>query len=126
MNPKVKKVKQILVAVVILAVFTGFTACEKFGIPPIPFDPNATWSFQKDVQAIFTGEKCTDCHNGTRSPDLRVGKSYNALTKGGYVKAPAETSRLYVKMTSSSHSSRSTDNEKLVVLNWIKQGALNN
>jgi hypothetical protein len=126
MNHKVKTVRKILAAMIVLIAFAGFTSCEKFGIPPIPFDPLATWSFQKDVQAIFTSDKCIDCHNGSRSPDLRAGKSYLALTKGGYVNAPAASSRLYLKITSSSHSSRTTDNEKLIILNWIKQGALNN
>ena len=124
MNPKVKKVRQLLAAVIIFAAAAGFNSCEKFGIPPIPFDPLATWHFQADIQPIFSAN-CTDCHNGTRSPDLRDGKSFNAL-KGVYVATPAENSRLYLKMTSSGHSAKSTDNEKLKVLNWIKQGALNN
>lgn len=124
MNPKVKKVRQSLVAMIILATVIGFASCEKVGILPIPFDPLATWHFQADIQPIFTAN-CIDCHNGTRSPDLRNGKSYNAL-KGVYLNLPAENSRLYLKMTSSSHSPKTTDNEKLKVLNWIKQGALNN
>lgn len=124
MNQKVKKVRHILVAVIMLVAVAGFTSCEKVGILPVPFDPNAPISFKADIQPIFSAN-CVSCHGGTKSPDMRDGKSYNAL-KTVYVTSPAESSRLYSKMTSSGHTSRSTDNEKLKVLNWIKQGAQNN
>ncbi|MBA4322701.1 MAG: hypothetical protein C0408_07780 [Odoribacter sp.] len=124
MNQKVKKLRRSLVAVIILAAVAGFTSCEKFNIPPVVFDPLAIWHFQADIQPIFNAN-CVSCHGGTRSPDLRDGKSYTAL-KTVYVAAPAESSRLYLKMTGSTHISHSTEIEKLKVLNWIKQGALNN
>ena len=127
MNPKAKKVKQSLVAVILLAAFTGFTSCEKYSFLPPAVNPNETWHFQGDIQPIFSA-KCISisCHGGPQAPDLRPGKSYNALTKGGYVNAPAETSRLYVKMNSSEHLPRSTEADRLKVLYWIQQGALNN
>jgi hypothetical protein len=126
MNQKVKKLRQILVAVVILAAVAGFTSCEKYKILPFPFDPNATWSFKNDIQPIFINDKCIDCHNGTRSPDLRQGNAYNSLTNGGYVNAPGVTSRIYVRMNSQDHLSRSSETDRLKVLNWIDQGAKNN
>jgi hypothetical protein len=125
MNQKVKKVKQTLVAVIILAVFTGFTSCEKYTFLPPAVDPNYAWSFAADIQPMFTA-KCVTCHGGVTSPNLTEGKSYNALTKGGYVNAPAETSRLYAKMNSSEHLPRSTEADRLKVLYWIQQGTLNN
>jgi hypothetical protein len=125
MNQKVKKVRQCLVAVIIMAAFAGFTSCEKYKILPTPFDPAAIWSFKADIQPIFNAN-CITCHNGSRSPDLRDGKSYSALSKG-YITAPAEASRLYVHISSNSeHIPRTSDTEKLKILNWIKQGALNN
>jgi len=102
-----------------------FVSCEKYSYEPPAVDPNATWHFQTDIQPIFTAN-CIACHNGSLAPDLRDGKSYLALTKGNYVAKPAESSRLYSKMTSSSHTARSSDTEKLKVLYWINQGALNN
>jgi hypothetical protein len=125
MNQKVKKLRQSLVAVIILTAVAGFTSCEKFRILPQPVDPNAIWSFKTDIQPVFN-EKCVGCHGGTRAPNLSAGKSYDALIQGGYVDAPAETSKLYSKMNSSSHDSRSSDSEKLKVLYWIEQGAKNN
>jgi len=126
MNHKVKMLKQIKVVFIILAAVAGFTSCEKYAILPQPFDANATWSFKNDIEPIFTGDKCTNCHNGAQRPDLRTGYAYNALTKGGYVNAPAETSRLYSHMISSGHTSRSGETDKLKVLYWIRQGAKNN
>ena len=125
MNQKVKKVRQSLVAVIILAAAAGFISCEKYSYAPPAVDPAAPLHFQTDIQPIFTAN-CISCHGGTKSPDLRDGKSYNALTKGGYVNAPAGSSRLYSQMISSSHLSRSTDADKLKVLYWITQGVRNN
>jgi len=125
MNQKVKKLRSTIVAIVVLIAAAGFSSCEKVAVQPIPFDANAKWSFQADIQPIFNAN-CATCHNGSKSPDLRDGKSYSALSKG-YVNTPAESSRLYLKIsTSSSHIPKTTDNEKLMILNWIKQGTLNN
>ena len=123
MDQKAKMFKGLLVVVVLIAA-ASFAACEKIDVQPIPFDASATWHFKTDIQPIFTAN-CITCHNGSRSPDLRDGKSYSALSKG-YVNAPAESSRLYLKITSTDHQPRTSDTQKLMILNWIKQGALNN
>lgn len=125
MNQKLNRIRQILIAFVLLAVITGISSCEKYTYTPPAVDPNATWLFQTNVQPIFTAN-CVTCHGGAKTPDLRDGKSYLALTKGGFVTSPAESSKLYSKMVGSEHSPRSTDAEKLKVLYWITQGALNN
>jgi hypothetical protein len=125
MDQKTKMIKRWLVAIVVVIAAATFSACEKFEVQPIPFDANTTWHFQADIQPIFNAN-CITCHNGSKSPDLRDGKSYSALSKG-YVNSPAESSRLYVKISSSTtHIPRTSDNQKLMILNWIKQGALNN
>lgn len=125
MNQKLNRMKQILVALVLIAAVVGFSSCEKYSYTPPAVDPNTAWSLKTDIQPIFNAN-CIACHGGTTSPDLRDGKSFNALTKGGYVTAPAETSRLYAKMVDGSHESRSTAADKLKVLYWITQGAQNN
>ncbi len=68
------------------------------------------------------------CHNGKiQFPDLRSGKSYASLKSGGYITPPGETSILYHQITTNSaHIPRTTDVQKLEVLYWINQGALNN
>jgi hypothetical protein len=125
MNQKFNRFRQVMIALVFIAAVEGFSSCEKYSYMPPAIDPNATWHFQADIQPIFSAN-CLTCHGAILSPDLRDGKSYLALTKGGYVLLPGESSKLYLQMTSSSHTSRSTDTEKLKVLYWINQGAKNN
>jgi mono/diheme cytochrome c family protein len=124
MNQKLNRMKQILVALVLIAAVEGFSSCEKYSYTPPAVDPNAAWSLKTDIQPIFNAN-CIACHGGTQSPDLRDGKSFTILSKG-FVTAPAESSRLYLKMISGGHESRSTAADKLKVLYWITQGAQNN
>ena len=125
MNQKLKRIRQIFVALVLIAAVEGFSSCEKYSYTERPVDPNTTWHFQADIQPIFDSN-CITCHGGVQAPDLRTGKSYLSLTKGGFVKAPGELSRLYIQMNSSGHSSKSTSSDKFKVLYWINQGSLNN
>jgi mono/diheme cytochrome c family protein len=115
----------ILAVFFFMAAFTGLVSCEEFKVTQPSVDPNAVWSLQTDIQPIFSNN-CITCHGGTRSPDLREGKSFQSLTNGGYVTLPAETSRLYSTMKGNDHISRSTETERLKVLYWITQGAQNN
>jgi hypothetical protein len=118
--------KQLLVALIVIAAIGGLSSCEKYSWMPEKVDPVVPVLFQTEIQPIFSA-KCDDCHTSSRNPDLRDGKSYESLTSGGYVNLPGETSRLYLHMTTSAeHIPRSSDKEKNLVLNWINQGALNN
>jgi hypothetical protein len=108
-----------------IAAVTGLNSCEKYSFNPPAVDPTAEWKLSTDIQPIFNAN-CTSCHNAARYPDLSQGKSYQALTKGGYVTLPGESSKLYTKLTDASHASRTTAVEKLKILYWINQGAKNN
>lgn len=127
MNQKLKRIRQISLALILIAAIVGFSSCEKYSFSPPAVNPNQTWHFQADIQPIFNGI-CITCHNGkTQFPDLRSGKSYASLKSGGYITLPGETSILYHQMTTNSaHIPRSTDAQKIEVLYWINQGALNN
>jgi mono/diheme cytochrome c family protein len=125
MSYKSKKTGKILTSIFLITAFSGLMACEDFKVPQPEVDPSATWSLQTDIQPIFS-DNCVSCHGGSRSPDLREGKSFQSLTNGGYVTLPADASRLYSKMNSADHISRSTETERLKVLYWITQGAQNN
>jgi hypothetical protein len=126
MNHKVRKARVILASAILVIALAGFASCEKFTFTPPAVDPNYAWSLSADIQPIFNAN-CITCHGGTQPPDLRTGKSYNALTKGGYVNLPGETSKLYVQITTNSgHVPKTTDTEKQKILYWINQGAKNN
>jgi hypothetical protein len=125
MTHKVNKIRQVLIAFILLAAVSGFSSCEKYSFNPPAVDPATTWHFKADIQPIFSA-KCVQCHGGVQNPNLSAGKSYEALTKGGFVNLPGVTSRLYLQMNSSSHLPRSTETDRLKVLYWIDQGAQNN
>jgi hypothetical protein len=128
MNEQIKKIGAILTMVIIVAAVAGLSSCESYKIDIPAVDSLATWSFQSDIQPIFTNNCATiSCHGGPQKPDLREGKSYQALTNGLYVTLPADQSPLYKMIsTDTEHLSRATETERLKVLYWIKQGAKNN
>jgi hypothetical protein len=126
MNRKLKRIRQIFIVLILITAVEGFSSCEKYSYTERPVDPNTIWHFQTDIQPIFNGI-CINCHNGVQKPDLRSGKSYQTLTSGGFVKAPGETSILYIQITTNAdHIPRTTSAEKLKILYWINQGALDN
>lgn len=129
MNQEVKKIRRIITAVFLLSAVIGLSSCEKFSFRLPDVDPETTWPLSTEIQPIFNAN-CIKCHNGTQSPDLREGKSFQSLTTGGYVNVsdPA-SSILYTKIEGSTHRSRTpdmTDNDRKKILYWITQGALNN
>jgi len=125
MNKKLKMFRQLMAAFLVLAAIGGLSSCEKYSWIPEKVNPVDTVHFSAVIQPIFTSN-CASCHNQYNLPDLRSGYSWESLTTGGYVDLPGENSKLYKQMTSSSHSSRSTDVDKQHVLIWINQGAHNN
>lgn len=125
MKLKAKMLWSSLPALIIFAGVVLFSSCEKYAYETEVINPVDTVHFQAQIQPIFNGI-CINCHTGGRNPDLRNGYSYNSLTTGGFVNLPAETSRLYRQITSSSHDSYTLPAEKQLILIWIQQGALNN
>jgi hypothetical protein len=125
MNQKVKIAKVSLGVFVILIVIGFMSSCEKYTYTPPTINPNDSVHFATEIQPIFNGI-CINCHNGAVSPDLRDGKSFSSLTTKGMITPPAETSKLYMKVISASHTARTSDIEKQKILVWINQGAHNN
>jgi len=125
MNQRLKMLRQLLAAIIVIAAIVGLSSCEKYTYMPEVVNPTDSVHFQAEIQPIFSSN-CISCHGAIKAPDLRDGHSYNALTQGGYVNLPGETSKLYSKMTGAEHTPRSTDVDKQKVLIWINQGAHNN
>ena len=82
-------------------------------------------SYSADIQPIFDAN-CKACHSGGQSPNLSAGSSYDELTEGGYIDAefPCE-SKLY-QVFSGTHGGRASDEEILMILGWIQDGAEDN
>jgi hypothetical protein len=126
MNDISASFRGVLVSLTLITVIGIFSSCEKYTYSPPEVDPDEEWNLSTDIQPLFNAN-CVTCHGGIVTPDLRSGQSHNSLTSGNYVDAPAETSRLYVKITTDSdHEKLLTETDKLRILYWIEQGAENN
>lgn len=126
MNQKFNMLKQLMAAVIVIAVIGVLTSCEKYTYTPVVINPVDTVHFQTEIQPIFDAN-CISCHTSIRNPDLRQGKSWQSLTAGGFVNKPGEQSVLYLQITTqSSHIPKTSDTEKQKILIWINQGALDN
>jgi hypothetical protein len=125
MKLKAKLLWSSLPAFIIFAGVILLSSCEKYTYETEVINPVDTVHFETQIQPIFSNN-CITCHKPPRNPDLRDGHSYESLTSGGFVNQPAETSRLYRQVTSSSHNSFTLPAEKQLILIWIQQGALNN
>ncbi|MGW8315892.1 MAG: hypothetical protein ACWGNV_09855 [Bacteroidales bacterium] len=111
----------LLVSGVLIVLASG---CEKYIIPPPVIEEGVSYADQ--VQPIFD-DKCVTCHSGSLNPDLRPGESYEFLTTNGYVDTlNPESSKIYEHLQSGAHAGRATDEDKLLILQWIKEGAQNN
>jgi len=114
-----------IVVFTILAGIIILASCEKYSFRVETVDPVDSVHFSTVIQPLLD-DKCTGCHGGSKDPDLRSAFSYESLISGGYVTLPADKSKLYSQVISSSHASFTLPEEKLRILYWISQGAKNN
>jgi len=98
--------------------------------PPKPTD---TISFTKTIEPIFNNNSnCTVCHNtGGQAPDLMSGYAYNSIKNMGLINIsdPVSSTIYWIPNpdNSSNHTwKKYTNVQAQFVLQWIKQGALNN
>ncbi|MCD4736241.1 MAG: hypothetical protein K8R53_09375 [Bacteroidales bacterium] len=116
----------------ILGFLVLFASCEYDYIEKDPgIDPNDTISFSAQVVPVFESNSCTGCHNDSGSPqlDLTAENAYNSLTSLGMVDTIApESSKIYTypHPVSGDHLPYSSLDEAEIILQWIKQGALDN
>jgi hypothetical protein len=129
----IKNFKISSVAIVLLFA-TLFTSCEweKLEVPVIITDTTPV-SFAADIIPIFDAScNMSGCHPaGGVPPDLSPAGAYLNLTSLGYIEldtALAAQSKLYMRMSDGTMppSGSLPDTIRYKVLNWIKQGALDN
>ena len=117
-----KKLFYLLFAVVLTGILL-FGSCEKV-VYPVPELPD-TVSYSLDIQPIWDN-KCVDCHNGSRDPDLRPENSYVSLTEGDFIDTNNAAESELMKKLYGTHDARATETEKQLILLWIKEGAKDN
>ncbi len=117
-----------------------FVACESEKRPEQVAELPQIISFTEHVNPIFEGKgvgieisgkgkDCTSCHSGgSIPPDLTAENAYLNLTGSGYLDLDIpESSKLYVKIAPGGSMYRYTnDIDVEFILEWIKQGALDN
>ncbi len=117
-----KKIFYLLFAAVLTCILL-FDSCEKV-VYPIPELPD-TVSYSLDIQPIWDN-KCIDCHNGGRDPDLRPENSYVSLTDGGFIDTNNAAESELMKKLYGTHDARATETDKQFILLWIEEGAKDN
>ncbi len=106
----------------------GLASCEYEPIVEPEVEVPTEVSFSVDVEPIFSAQSCTNCHNGSRKPDLRAGNAYNSiLSDGNYVNTcDPESSLIYTKPApAGDHPKKYTTAQAAIVLKWITDGANN-
>jgi len=112
--------KRLALPFVFVILALGFNACEKYIIPP---SEDVFTTYSASVQTIFDAD-CVSCHTAM-DPILTAAESHNSLKNGGYFNtSDPESSLLYSKLNGS-HSTRTSDNNKQIILDWISAGAPN-
>lgn len=129
------KNKTINKAILLLAVVFGFTSCYKDVVPPTdPYSstdtPPKAVSFSGQLVPFFTS-KCASsgCHGGAHDPNLTAPLAYSSLMSGGFVNtANPAASTLYTEVQSGGMpiGGTTTNAEKQMILDWIRNGAPNN
>ena len=85
--------------------------------------------FSLNIIPIFNANCAkSGCHiKGVQAPDLSSQNAYTSLIYYGYIDTDfPESSILYGKIATGSMKDKATDNDRALILQWIKQGALDN
>ncbi|GHN00531.1 hypothetical protein WSM22_20200 [Cytophagales bacterium WSM2-2] len=85
--------------------------------------------FNLNIIPIFNANCAkSGCHiKGGQAPDLSAQNAYTSLIYFGYVDLDfPESSILYQKINTGSMKDKATDADRALILEWIKQGALDN
>ena len=141
---KMKSVFYRINILVIVATLFFFGSCqwETIELEPaepviIVIPPGEILSFAKSVEPIFIEAACTDCHNSSTASaglNLATGKAWASITKDGRTGGLVDTinpeaSSIYsraLRSASPQHYKKYSNEQAAYILQWIKNGALNN
>lgn len=124
------KLKELIRLALMAIVVAGVLAsCTYEEIKPQKVDVPDSVSFSVNIIPIFNSScNVSGCHSqGGIPPDLSQANAYTSLTFFGYVDVDnPESSILYEEITTGSMKNNATDQDRALILEWIKQGALDN
>lgn len=124
------KRKELIQLIIFAIAVSGMLAsCTYEEISPKKVDAPDSVKFSVNIIPIFnTSCNKSGCHStGGIPPDLSPANAYTSLTFFGYVDVDVpEQSIIYEKVTTGSMKGFATDQDRALILQWIKQGALDN
>jgi len=124
------KLKTIIHLILVITAVSGvLVSCTYEEITPKKVDVPDSVKFSTNIIPIFNAScNKSGCHSpGGISPDLSPDHAYTSLIYFGYVDVDnPESSIIYEKITTGSMKNNATDQDRALILEWIKQGALDN
>jgi hypothetical protein len=123
-----EKVYKLLLWVGIFASGVCASCTDYVNVKPAVVVPDSVM-FSKNIIPIFnTSCNKSGCHSqGGQTPDLTAPNAHTSLIYFGYVDVDVpESSIIYQKITTGSMKSNATDQDRALILEWIKEGALDN
>lgn len=124
------KLKDIIHRILLgIAVSGALVSCTYEEIKPQKVDVPDSVKFSANIIPIFnTSCAKSGCHiKSGIPPDLSAANAYTSLMFFGYVDVDnPEASIIYEKITTGSMKNNATDQDRALVLQWIKQGAQDN
>ncbi len=124
------KLKEFIHLILVAMVVSGVMAsCTYEEIKPQKVDVPDSVKFSINIIPIFnTSCNTTGCHNkGGIPPDLSPENAYTSLSFFGYLDTDVpESSIIYEKIATGSMKNSATDQDRSLLLKWIKQGAQDN
>lgn len=125
MNQKIFLTKQVLVAVILLFSAAAFVSCEKYVYDPPKIDLTTPVSFNNEIVPILKSN-CFSCHKSGGLNFTDATTTWTSINKLQYTTpGNPESSLIYTKLTSGSHETRCSVEDRNKIYSWIKQGALN-
>lgn len=115
-----------LVVATVLAVM--LSSCESETIQPekaVVITPGTVVKFSESILPIFSKYSCTACHPTAKNLDFTAANAYTSVKKVVNTSSPA-SSTFYVVLSSTHNGKDLTATERAYILEWIKEGALNN
>lgn len=120
------------ISVVLTMVAIMMAACKYDEVLPKEPDPGVVISFSEDILPIFNGScNFSGCHNASGpAPDLRPSVAYSNLVDAYIDLETPENSELYQWMIGARRLPMPVQGvnatQAATILEWIRQGALNN
>ncbi len=122
------QIKNFTIAILGILAITSTSCTYEELIKPKVEVPDSV-SYTLNILPIFNAScNIAGCHSkGGIPPNLSAADAYTTLIFFGYVDIDnPEASEIYLKITNGSMKDYATDQDRALILSWIKQGALDN